>query len=567
MPDPGWTFTPGVIVGALYDTNVARHLVGRRTRADRRATRASRSSRSGSLEVPQPAHDVLDAATAASSAATSTSTSWTARPARGRLAAIGARPAADVLRERQLLAGPDHGSARSDGRAVPRARLAATTRSPAASESGSPKHTDWPRATRTPGSSSTARTPDLTGGIVNGIQTGDWPPADERLTVGVDGAYRFADMDLNEGTSATSVPGRRRRRSVRLGQSPRFERPAACRYLDDRTPRRHAGPARTSRASISHTRERATLRRRLRAQLRAVVRLRRHRTRASRCAASIRMPLDPQPALRAGVGILAADQPVRHDRACRSTRSSLHTARLRRVAQWFARRGLLRVHAPGLRSSTGGEINRHVVGVAVRHLSTHEDSVMEEQSFHPLDYTVGASAAASGGSIVPLPSACIAPARCSRCSGRRSTCRRRRSACRRRRSRRSCCAASARSTRTSGSARSRSSCSARRCSSASSAKRRSTRASRSTRPRRGCAPTSRRTSWCRTPIGPTPAGPEQRHRQLLSRLHRQRRRSARSASPTASRTCSSRRTRRRRPSAPRTPRRCSSSSSQAARRA
>ena len=82
---------------------------------------------------------------------------------------------------------------------------------------------------------------------------------------------------------------------------------------------------------------------------------------------------------------------------------------------------------------------------AVRHLTAHEDPVMEERRFHPLDYVVGPAAPQV---VVRRPAGALdrSSARRSPCCCRASTPRKRRSASPIRRSRPNCCAACSRST-------------------------------------------------------------------------------------------------------------------------
>ena len=286
--------------------------------------------------------------------------------------------------------------------------------------------------------------------------------------------------------AAADLPGRRRDRvSYRAGASARrvVGRRRVSRTSTIATANDQDRPVR--RAPTSRTARSARRSARLRAHVRAVVRLRRHRARASRCAASSACR-SIATGCTCRVGLVATDESVRrrraaarHDHCCaRRVGYSCHAVAARRgrstrfTRQDIQRRRRRGQPAPGRRPG--------------RRLSTHEDPVMEEQCVSPARLPVGRQ---------PPQVVADRPGRARRdrrrraraAAGPRSTSRRRRSASPRRRCRPSCCAASARSTRRSGSARSRSSSSADRCSSASCARRSSTRASRSRTSPAGCA--------------------------------------------------------------------------------
>ena len=170
------------------------------------------------------------------------------------------------------------------------------------------------------------------------------------------------------------------RSRIDLGQlTTTFERPAACRISTIRLRNvTRTGPY--VRASISHT---AAASRASGASYDAAFVPSLGfggSTRASRRAATIRCR-SIATASTCRARRLAADRLRSSRPRCGSTRSASRTAGYA-LARSIRLRGLLRLHAQDT-IVAGGEVNRNRVGVAVRRLSTHEDSLMEATVVSP----------------------------------------------------------------------------------------------------------------------------------------------------------------------------------------
>ncbi len=248
-PEPGWTFIPGVIAGAMYDSNV---LVT-----------------TSVTETGEPASD----------------TYFTVDPTgslkyRGKLTTFNANYRGRLRRYTTLdgLDGYDqHAGVSFDRRATKRLTFFGTnyySTAPTTDElnlTGVPyrragsqldtlaaglnyrlsEYTDWNARYDFTWAHFNREAPDLTGGLINSIQTGLGHRLTNRLKVGVDGAYRFANMDETTSQNVQFVDGGGTI-SYDVGQFTTISASGGVSYVDDQL--RHVtrfGPY--VRASISHT--------------------------------------------------------------------------------------------------------------------------------------------------------------------------------------------------------------------------------------------------------------------------------------------------------------------------
>jgi hypothetical protein len=113
------------------------------------------------------------------------------------------------------------------------------------------EYSDWNVRYDFTGAHFNRETPDLTSGLINGIQTGIAHRLTTRLRVGVDGAYRFANMDTASTQTIQFVDGGGTM-SYDLGQFTTVSASGGITYVDDQLNHvTRTGPY--VRASISHT--------------------------------------------------------------------------------------------------------------------------------------------------------------------------------------------------------------------------------------------------------------------------------------------------------------------------
>ena len=316
---PGWSFTPSIAFGTIYDSNVALQLAPRRSRRRRRATRSSTSCPAASSSSSAGAR-TSPPTIAASCAATSTSTGLDGFDQRASLnARRGDVAAADAVRPRQLRRLADDRRSRGERRAVPPHRLAHQHARRRRRTTASRKFTTCRPATTAPGCRFDRPEIFLTGGWIHAVRN--------ELTLPAVGArqrrrrIRLPHAPPSTSGSASST-SRMPAASSTSCSAPHTKANGAggIRVAARPQSRRDAQrPVRAARARRTRS-TRATVGAAFERHVRAVVRLRRREQQPG--AARLRPDAAAAgPLLHAGIGGLAPVDAVRARRARSSTRS------------------------------------------------------------------------------------------------------------------------------------------------------------------------------------------------------------------------------------------------------